>query len=100
MKFLVLVCYDLREASSAVYDDLKLELASMGLRDYLEGADGKQLDIPSSTFIGACQGASASAVKEEISDKLDATLKKSCCRGTYLITVSNQWSAKAKTIGS
>ena len=98
MRYVVVLSYDLIRAPSAVYDDIKEELAGVGLSDVLKSRRGMSPDLPSSTFVGIKSGKSSKHIKDEISHKLDRFFAKNEIEATYLLAVGNEWSLKVKRV--
>ena len=98
MRYLVVLSYDLIRAPSAVYEEIKEELAGAGLSDVLKSRRGMSPDLPASTFIGVKSGKSSKHIKDELSSQLDRFFTKNKIEATYLLTVGNEWSLKVKRV--
>jgi len=92
MSYLVVVTYDLENATSKDYANVKSELKKLELYDTTEKIRGNATThLPNTTVAGQFEGLTEAAVRDAIREKVVAAMNSCNVTGKLFITVSDKW---------
>jgi hypothetical protein len=66
MSYLVFVTFDLKNASSADYQDAYADLSNLGLERVVAVGSGNDVVIPTTSVLGKYNGGTAAAVRDKV----------------------------------
>ena len=92
MSYLVLVPFDLKDASWDDYEAVYKELEKIGLSKRLISNEGKEVLLPTTTVAGKFEGDSSVDVRDNIMDKCKRIFKNLKLRGEIFVGVGDNWS--------
>lgn len=91
MNFLVVVSFDLQNATSPDYVAVASRLASVGLRHQLVGTDGSTQVLPSTTYAGTFAGVTAGEVRDSVVGTVATAFKACGVSARFFVFVGDNW---------
>lgn len=91
MSFLVFCTFDLKNASSQSYQAAYNDLAAIGLRKVQKADNGNDVVIPTTAVMGTFAGANASAVRDDIRNKVQAVFRSRGLQSEIFLVVGGDW---------
>jgi hypothetical protein len=91
MAYFVTVSYDLSNASWQDYQNAYADLAKMGLNHELTADSGTKVTLPNTTVAGTFTGTSASSVRDDISNRVQAAFKARGFSSKIFVAVGGDW---------
>jgi len=92
MSYLVLVTFDLKDASWDDYKAVYEELENIGLLKRLISSEGKEVLLPTTTVAGEFEGDSSVDVRNNIMNKCKRIFKYLKLHGEIFVEVGDNWS--------
>jgi hypothetical protein len=90
MSYLVFCTFDLKNASSQDYQNAYADLAAIGLRKIHTNSVGGQVVIPTTAAMGTFNGPTASAVCQDIRERVRATFTSRRLKSEIFVTTGGE----------
>ena len=97
MSYLVFCTFDLKNATSQNYQTAYTDLAALGLRKVQKADNGNDAFIPTTSVMGTFSGASVSAVRDDLRNKVQAAFKARGFRSEIFLVAGGDWAWGAAT---
>lgn len=97
MSHLVMCTFDLKQASKQDYDNAYADLASVGLERVIVADNSNNVVIPTTTVAGTIDGQSATTIRDNICDKVQALFRARRFTSEIFVVVGGDWAWGART---
>lgn len=97
MTYLVFCTFDLKNASSADYENAYSDLSEIGLDKIHKGSKGGDVVIPTTAAMGEFNGSSAAEVRDSICAQVKAAFTARKFKSEIFITVGGDWAWGGRT---
>ena len=97
MSYLIFCTFDLKNATSQNYETAYSDLAALGLTKVRKSDSGNDVVIPTNSVMGAFDGASATSVRDDIRNKVQAAFRARGFKSEIFLVVGGNWAWGAAT---
>lgn len=91
MSYYVVCIFDLKEASRQDYQNAYSDLAKLGLSKTVTSTQGTTITLPTTTTAGEFNGASAAAVRDDITGRVQKAFATRGFTSEIFISVGGDW---------
>lgn len=100
MSYFVTLTFDLSNAESADYENVKVELAKNGLYGTITGDSGKEIELPFNTYCGEFTESNNTSVglRDLFADKVTQIFNTCKVKGKLFCTVGKEWTWTRKVV--
>ena len=92
MSFLVVVSFDIKDASSKDYENLYNSFEKIGLKRSVKADDGKLYNVPTTTtVVGEFTGQTSAKVRDDLRELVKTAYRINKLTGDFFINVGNNW---------
>lgn len=91
MSYLVICTFDLKAASAKDYENAYADLQKMGLAKVQVASQGTKVVIPTTTVAGEFNGASATAVRDDLCTRVQDAFKARRFSSEIFVAVGGDW---------
>lgn len=91
MSYLTTVSFDLKNANAEDYVRVYNAFAALGLQKQLKADNGVVAQLPTTTCAGFFNGASASAVRDDLANRTSEAIEQLGLSGEVFVVVGGDW---------
>ena len=91
MSYLVSVSFDIENASSDQYNQVKEELNDIGFSDTISGNAKVKVKLPDNTFAGEFEGSSSTKIRDDLRKQVKEIFKSLNLKAEIFIHVGGNW---------
>lgn len=97
MTYLVFCTFDLKNASSADYQNAYADLDRIGLKKVIKSDQGSDVVVPTTAAMGTFNGTSAATVRNDICDRVQAAFTTRRFSSEIFVVVGGDWAWGGRT---
>jgi hypothetical protein len=97
MSYLVFCTFDLKNASRQDYEAAYVDLKKLGLSKVVVSSKASEVVIPTTSVLGEFNGESASKVRDELRDRIQAAFRTRKFKSEIFVVVGGNWAWGAAT---
>jgi len=97
MSYFVFCTFDLKNATASDYKDAYADLETLGLKKVIVSGQNTNVVIPTTSVAGTFEGASASAVRDTLCDRVQQAFKARRFSSEIFVVVGGDWAWGGRT---